>query len=120
MCWESSGGSNCCNCEKCWRTILGVYAEGFDPREFGFEYGNLNTLAKTIYKNRELLKWHRESRYAPIQKVLRENYSAKTVEPALKWLYSTDIHRLGEIPLYKKCWRKWLDFAWKVKGKIFH
>lgn len=120
VCWESSGGSNCCNCEKCWRTILGVYAEGFDPREFGFEYDNLNTLAKKIYKNRELLKWHRESRYAPMQKVLRKNYSLKTVEPALRWFYSMDIERLGEVPLYKKCWRKWLDLVWKVKGKYFH
>ncbi|MFJ7756110.1 peptidase [Peribacillus muralis] len=27
---------NCCNCEKCLRTILGIIAEGKDPKKFGF------------------------------------------------------------------------------------
>ncbi|MCA1010085.1 peptidase [Halobacillus halophilus] len=27
---------NCCACEKCMRTILGIVAEGKDPRDFGF------------------------------------------------------------------------------------
>lgn len=27
---------NCCVCEKCLRTILGIVAEGKDPRDFGF------------------------------------------------------------------------------------
>lgn len=120
VCWESSGGSNCCNCEKCWRTILGVYAEGFDPSEFGFEYDSFDSLLKKIYKNRETLKWHRESRYAPMQKVLRDNYSKTTVEPALRWFYKIDINKLGEIPLYKKIWRKGLNFARKLKKKLIH
>ncbi|KIL35403.1 peptidase [Cohnella kolymensis] len=28
---------NCCNCEKCLRTILGIVAEGYDPNNFGFD-----------------------------------------------------------------------------------
>ncbi|RAH95678.1 hypothetical protein DLJ53_34110 [Acuticoccus sediminis] len=27
---------NCCACEKCVRTILGIEAAGFDPCNFGF------------------------------------------------------------------------------------
>jgi hypothetical protein len=27
---------NCCKCEKCLRTIMGLIAEGRDPRDFGF------------------------------------------------------------------------------------
>lgn len=48
VCWESTGGSNCCNCEKCWRTILALYAEGENSREYGFDYTDkqLNQLAK--------------------------------------------------------------------------
>ena len=44
------GGSNCCNCEKCWRTISGIYVEGFNPHKFGFEYSDkqLGNLARTI------------------------------------------------------------------------
>jgi len=36
VCWESKGGKNCSKCEKCIRTIMGIYSEGYDPREFGF------------------------------------------------------------------------------------
>jgi hypothetical protein len=28
---------NCCNCEKCLRTILGIVAEGKNPNDYGFE-----------------------------------------------------------------------------------
>ncbi|MFD9627218.1 peptidase [Peribacillus muralis] len=28
---------NCCNCEKCLRTILGIVAEGKEPKTFGFD-----------------------------------------------------------------------------------
>ena len=36
VCWQSSGGENCCACEKCYRTICGILAEGENPAEFGF------------------------------------------------------------------------------------
>lgn len=36
VCWESSGGENCCACEKCYRTICNILAEGDDPTHFGF------------------------------------------------------------------------------------
>jgi hypothetical protein len=36
VCWEAGSGRNCCLCEKCMRTIFGIYAEDADPNEFGF------------------------------------------------------------------------------------
>ena len=36
VCWESKGGKNCCHCEKCYRTILEILAEGENPAEMGF------------------------------------------------------------------------------------
>lgn len=33
---------NCCQCEKCFRTIAGIIAEGGNPRDFGFDInGNI-------------------------------------------------------------------------------
>lgn len=113
VCWESSGGSNCCNCEKCWRTILGIYAEGFDPKEFGFEYDDFSNVVINIHKNQELLKHHRESRYAPMQQVLRRNYSKNTICKELKWFYNVDINKLGEISIWKKGFLK-------IKRKILN
>lgn len=37
VCWESQSGNNCCRCEKCFRTIAGIIAEGADPKEYGFK-----------------------------------------------------------------------------------
>lgn len=111
VCWESAGGSNCCHCEKCFRTILGIYAEGFDPREFGFEYGDFGALCREIAKNRDMMQWHRESRYVPMHRALRENYSLQTVSPHLRWLYRTDASRLGELSFFQKARKKGRSLA---------
>lgn len=39
-CWENKGGNNCCDCEKCYRTIMAIIAEGKRPSDYGFD---LNT-----------------------------------------------------------------------------
>ena len=38
VCFHTQTGGNCCRCEKCGRTILGIYAAGGDPCNFGFSY----------------------------------------------------------------------------------
>lgn len=106
VCWESEGGSNCCHCEKCFRTILAVYAEGENPNDYGFEYSSFKDLCREIHKKRELLSFHCESRYVPIHKTLRQNYTVNTIEPQLRWFYNADVNRLGEIPLWRKAARK--------------
>ncbi|MEW9501063.1 peptidase [Jeotgalibacillus marinus] len=43
---------NCCNCEKCVRTIIGIVAEGEDPRKFGFNISdNLSLHIKDFLKD---------------------------------------------------------------------
>lgn len=102
VCWESAGGSNCCNCEKCFRTMLGIYAQGFDPHDFGFEYDDLQLekITNTLrYGNN---KFFSELRYAPIQNAMRENIKKKDLPKALKWFYSAKISDLNRIPLSRK------------------
>ena len=36
VCWESQSGTNCCHCEKCFRTISAIIVEGDDPSKYGF------------------------------------------------------------------------------------
>ncbi len=43
VCWESQTGSNCCRCEKCYRTMAGFLAEGENPVHYGFQEAE-NTL----------------------------------------------------------------------------
>ena len=52
VCWKSPSGDNCCQCEKCMRTITGILAEGADPAEFGFnnyvKFYNFNNVVRGI------------------------------------------------------------------------
>lgn len=117
VCWEATGGSNCCNCEKCWRTILAVYADGENPRDYGFEYTDrqLNQLAKKMrYSGHKMFV---ALYYESIQKSMRENCEQNDLPKALRWFYNVDINRLGKIPLWKKverkiksCFRKTIKF----------
>lgn len=42
VCWQSTTGTNCCKCEKCARTIIGIIAEGENPVEYGFEENRID------------------------------------------------------------------------------
>lgn len=48
VCWKSDDGYNCCNCEKCFRTMAGILIEGENPVDYGFY--NINNAAKRIKK----------------------------------------------------------------------
>ncbi len=37
VCWVSSGGENCCKCEKCIRTIFSLLAENEPVSQYGFK-----------------------------------------------------------------------------------
>ena len=93
VCWESTGGSNCCRCEKCCRTMLGIYAEGHNPVNFGFNFWNdsLSLLRKTLSKSSSF----GDMRYGGIQKRMRDNYSKKEIIPSLRWFYTTDVNVLA-------------------------
>ena len=106
VCWESTGGSNCCNCEKCWRTILAVYAEGENPRKYGFDYTDkqLRQLAKKIKYSGDPM--FGALRYEPIQKAMRQNCKEKNLPKSIRWFYHVNMSNLGKIPLWKKTGRK--------------
>lgn len=99
VCWESSGGKNCCLCEKCYRTMLEFFAEGEDPRRFGFDYGDvvfskqirgLNTTAIKV-------KYLSES-----QAALRRNYKRNEVPKEIRWVYDKDFSKVGKYYQHKK------------------
>lgn len=36
VCWKRIAGNNCCRCEKCYRTIMGIMSNHDDPNNYGF------------------------------------------------------------------------------------
>lgn len=112
VCWESSGGGNCCKCEKCFRTIMGIYAQGFNPNNFGFDYTKEEF--KTLVKNMRFKSaFERGSlRYGPIQKAMRKNLKKSETPKEIRWFYSINPSKIGKHP--------YLNFARKVKVKVKH
>ena len=92
VCWESSGATNCCRCEKCGRTILGILAEKADPSAFGFtQVPEMKTLYKDVCC---LPPSFRLARYVMIQSALRESYSRESVPADLREFYGADLSRV--------------------------
>lgn len=95
VCWQSSGGSNCCNCEKCWRTILGLYIEGIDPRDYGFEYDK-KQLCRLSFKMRTRPNiFIRKSTYRSIQENMKKNHNKYFYPKEIRWVYNINPDKFG-------------------------
>ena len=94
VCWSSSGGDNCCNCEKCYRTIMGIIAEKDDPKKYGLELNEQkrDLMIKYLKKN---LKYNTKNgnvvNYMPIQKKFIQNYTLEETPNDLLWFRTIKI-----------------------------
>lgn len=111
VCWESLGGSNCCKCEKCFRTIMGVYAEGCDPHDYGFDYTEKEfkkSVRRLRYSGGSMIG---ELRYKPIQNAMQTNVKKNELPKFVRWFYNTNVSTISKQP-----W--WYIFLRKVKNKM--
>lgn len=95
-------GRNCCMCEKCFRTICALYALHEDPNRFGFEVKDIVSYMDMMHGRAFRLVRHFNTRYIPLIKLMRENYSEVEVPDEVRWLYDL---KLGEDSEYFK----WVD-----------
>lgn len=63
VCWQSQSGGNCGHCEKCYRTIAGLLAEGENPEKYGFHdiedaLNNMQIFVTEWLVDRNVLKRH--------------------------------------------------------------
>lgn len=102
VCLHQNLRSNCCHCEKCYRTILGLLVEGADPNKFGFNIKD-NDINKMIYdiENKMLFPKDKIVVYKQIQR--RANINEKNIKNPIiiKWLKSINFERINSSP-YKK------------------
>ena len=119
VCWATNGGGNCCVCEKCWRTILALYAEKVDPKKFGFNYADFSSLCKQMHKQAYKFKGHGTLQfYSAIIQTLHDNYRIEDVDPNLRWFYKIKIEHLGEMPFYYYILRDLRIYLGTIKYKI--
>lgn len=113
VCWESTGGKNCCQCEKCYRTMLALFAEGEDPKKYGFNYTRAQ-LRKIKYCQDKRFSF---KKYGEIQLAMKKNCSVRELPREIRWFYNINIKQLGNNLLYKliaKIKRK-IKFIFKFK-----
>lgn len=121
VCWKSKEGDNCCRCEKCHRTMLEIYAEGEDPKNYGFLYTeDFDTVMRQL-KQEAIREYHLY--YA--QKILKKNYKKREVIKELRWVYTETFQNTAkeyvyveENPSFKeKLYWLMFDIVKKIKKK---
>ena len=104
VCWESQSGNNCCHCEKCYRTMAGLIAEGADPIKYGFDHAK-----KTISLMRHyfavcggLPASIAKNHWTHIQKVMWENHAQVRKLPYWKevqWIIKADFLHVEKLTM---------------------
>lgn len=145
VCWESADGNNCCHCEKCYRTMIAIWAEGGEPENFGLnvttnilktlhqkmalEYGyskviaiQWNQIKQGMLDNRKWLK--DKPYYKNIKWIESFNFDAPEKNWCRKWYHFRQPNgirgKLAEFPIYQKLHRikeriKMSDFLYPLR-----
>ena len=94
VCWITSGGTNCCKCEKCQRTIFALLAEGEDPAAYNFPDWRAGIAGTKSWTPRYCRHTPRHRKvYAQIQARFRETLAYRD-DPAVNWFYKVDFLEL--------------------------
>lgn len=98
VCWQSSGGANCCNCEKCYRTIFALMAEGESPSQYGFENieDSIGIIGKRIQKRLIMNPMICIPYWKDIQKRFIENRENVVKIHGLDWIYEFNFDKIND------------------------
>lgn len=115
VCWKAIDGNNCCECEKCYRTMTGFWIEGEDPKEYGFQYKKdvLNRMYQYIALRADELP---AITWSNMKKRLNENWTilkGKRYRAKLAWIRDYDFKQLNN----NKC-RRAYQKSWIIKKRI--
>lgn len=93
VCWITSGGSNCCVCEKCQRTIFALLAEGETPADYGFPDWRMGIEGTKSWTPRHCRHTPRRRKvYAQIQERFRQTLAYRD-DPAINWFYKVNFYQ---------------------------
>jgi len=107
VCWSSKKGDNCCNCEKCARTIMGLISEGADPNRYGFKVTETD-----LYRIRDKIKkeWYFSEIEITLWNDIKNNMMHNTVKnsftDSVKWMIAYDFSKVNN------------SFSKKVRNKV--
>lgn len=113
VCWEKSGGGNCCVCEKCARTMLCILSEGEDPNGYGFQWNARIKRRVRLELTRRADLSKREFHYTPIIFRMKERFSSEQQKEWM-WLFNLDFKHVS---LYRRI-RK--SGFWQLLRRVKH
>lgn len=112
VCWESKGGKNCCHCEKCYRTIMEIFAENGDPTKFNFHLSpNFFALAKKDIRQKIYMAPHIIVLWKDIQMRLHQQKNLKN-DAKISWIKRFDFQNVNNT-LPKKI-RRFYNKIWDI------
>lgn len=111
VCWQTQTGSNCCQCEKCLRTITEILIAKGDPESFGFvDYKKyykprlvLDVLRESLWREQRRGKktcgavWQRSKTY--LEGLQKSELKKSENWPIYRWLLSHDLTGAEHITL---------------------
>lgn len=122
VCWESSGGKNCCRCEKCYRTILEIVSEGENPNLYGFQW-DIKGMRQCKYDMKfkiMLYQFNVDQFYLEIQKKMIQNRNYIDNYQEYKWLEDYDFSRFNDGVIKKINNSNIMSKFRRLKKKYFH
>mgnify|MGYP001625747418 FL=1 len=100
---------NCCACDKCFRSILGIIAEGGDIRKFGFYIdGSIKEHFELLMKESAQtfnIRGESQLHWPAIKKKMKENYNNISDKEFVDWFLDYDFENARKNALknyYKK------------------
>lgn len=106
VCWNRQAGKNCCNCEKCYRTIMNIIVNHGNPVDLGFP------VDYKVFKNmKEYLSTKKVNKafWLPIQKEFFKEKAYWETNKNISWIFDIRINswrvyvnRISEIVRRKK------------------
>lgn len=104
VCKNKGIPDNCCKCEKCARTIIGIYILGEDPNEYGFKV-SMPIFIQWLKKNIEVLKFPCVEDWTEMIDVI--NHSPKLInDNTVNWLLQYDFAKINDINIQKSRLKK--------------
>lgn len=103
VCLQQYLTTNCCRCEKCYRTIIGLLAEGLSPQQYGFNFDlkDIPQLCNDLHY-RIMISKNKKNVYKTIQNRILENQSnipaIEDLQPFIKLNFDTINCNLPKFP----------------------
>lgn len=104
VCKNKGIPDNCCQCEKCARTIIGLYILGEDPNEYGFKVP-MSIFIQWLKESIEDLKFPCVEDWTEMIELI--NHSPKLInDKTINWLLQYDFAKINDINIKKSMLKK--------------